>query len=190
MRKLFYLGSYKLIASSLKPQAKKLAASSLWLAAILVLTAASCTKEEETKHKNIVTATINGKPWKAGCEESSLFGCTSGDLQYYPNTGGFELAASNIERDSSMAIILREVFDVGDFHIASKSICAIIVKEEPCGRQGHYINEDDPQEIQILSIDKEKKIIEGRFHYIGRDTNCLSEPVHITNGYFKFKYRP
>lgn len=95
-----------------------------------------------------------------------------------------------MEGDTGIRIRLLEVFGEGIFKIPNKQLCGIIVKEEPCGRQGHYIDGDDPQEIEIISIDNEKKIIEGKFHFIGRDTNCLSEPVHITNGYFKLKYRP
>jgi hypothetical protein len=155
----------------------------------ILLCAASCTKEEP-KHRNVVTATINGKPWKAGCEESPPFGCHIGNFQYYPNTGVFELAASNIEGDSGVTIVLWDMHEPRIYRIRDKQQCGIIVKEEPCGRRRHYIDEADPQEIEIINIDNEKKIIEGRFHYIGRDTNCLSEPVHITKGYFKVKYRP
>jgi hypothetical protein len=156
----------------------------------LLLTAASCKKEEEPKHKNIVTATINGQPWKSECMESTLFGCTSGDLQYYPQSGFLYLGADNITRDTGIGITLENVFKIGGYRIPNKQMCAIIVKFEPCGRRRHYIDEADPQEIEIISIDNEKKIIEGKFHYIGHDTTCLSEPVHITNGYFKVKYRP
>ncbi len=157
----------------------------------ILLTSASCKKNnEEPKHKNIVTATINGNPWKAGCKESPPFGCNIGDFQYYPNTGGFELAASNIEKDSSIAIFLNSVHISGSYRILNKIACATFDKGDLCGWQRHYINESDPQEIEIINIDNENKIIEGRFNFIGRDTLCGSEPVHITNGYFKMKYRP
>ncbi len=153
--------------------------------------AASCNKEKtEPKHINVVTATINGKPWKAGCKESFLFGFTLADLQYYTNTGTLEFGASNIARDSSIGIRLWGLFNIGNYIIPPNIPCATFDKKDPCGWQEHYINENDPQEIEIISINKEKKIIEGRFSFIGRDTNCLSEPVHVTNGYFKVIYRP
>ena len=211
MNKFFNLGSHRSQASSFKTKLaacppmrvnnlklaaqrklaaqKRLVACSLWLAAILILTAASCTKEEP-RHRDIVTATINGNPWKAGCKESPPFGCSAADLQYYTDTGGFEFAASNAERDTGIRVSLFEVFVPGVYKMRNNEQCGIIVKEDPCGRQGHYIDENDPQEIEIVRIDNEKKIIEGRFHFIGKDTNCLSDPVHITNGYFKVKYRP
>lgn len=155
----------------------------------LLLIAASCTKEEP-EHQDVVTATINGKPWKAGCKESPPFGCKIGDFQYYTNNGFFELGASNAERDTSFGITLWDIFNPGVFTIRNNQQCGILIKEEPCGRQRHYIKSNDPQEIEIIVIDTVTKIIEGRFHFIGRDTNCLSEPVYVTNGYFKMKYRP
>lgn len=185
----FSLQLNKLEACNLKLVANKFTACILWLAAILILTAASCTKEEP-KHRDVVTATINGKPWKAGCKESPPFGCSVADLQYYVDTGGFSLRATNIEGDTGITIVLLNVDQIGSYKIPDKQQCGIIVKEEPCGRRRHYIDSNDPQEVEILKIDQETKIIEGRFHYIGRDTVCQSEPVHITNGYFKVKYRP
>ncbi len=155
-----------------------------------LLIAVSCKKEDDSRHSDIVTATINGKPWKAGCKESPPFGCHIADLQYYTNTGGLELGAGNIEGDTSVGMRLWEVYDTGNYRIPNKRMCAIIVKDEPCGRQRHHIDENDPQDVEIINIDKENKIIEAKFSFVGRDTNCLSEPVYVTNGYFKLKYRP
>jgi hypothetical protein len=166
-------------------------ANPLWITLLaLLFTAASCKKEEEPKHKNIVTATINGQPWKAECMESTLFGCTSGDLLYNLETGGIELVADNLESGTGIRIRLKDAYDKGLFEIPDKQLCVIMQKEEPCGRRRHYIDQNDPQEIEITNIDNEKKLIEGRFHFVGRDTTCFSEPVHVKNGYFKVKYRP
>src|SRR5690606_31954829 len=115
----------------------------IWIILLaLLFTAASCKKNnDEPKHKDIVTATINGKPWKAGCKESPPFGCSIADLQYYKDNGFIELSAGNAERDTSIAIRLWEVFEKGYYNIPHKIRCGIIVKDEPCGRQGHYIDE-------------------------------------------------
>ncbi len=157
----------------------------------IVTSSSSCNKEKkEAKHRDVVTATINGQSWKAECEESPPFGCIIADLQYYPETGAFELATSNISRDTGLQVVLREIFDQGIYRINDNLQCGIIVKDDFCGRQGHFIDEKDPQEIEIIRIDNENKIIEGRFHFIGHDTKCGSEPVYVTNGYFKVRYRP
>lgn len=163
----------------------------LYLLLPLALFFTFCNKDNsDGKHQNVFTALINGKFWKAGCKESPPFGCHIADLQYYTNNGGLEFGASNIEGDTSVGMRLWEVFDPGIYRIPNNSGCATLDKGETCGWQRHYIDEKDPQKIEIINIDRENKIIEAKFSFIGRDTNCLSEPVHVTNGYFKLKYRP
>ncbi len=165
--------------------------SILYLILPLALFFTFCNKENsDDKHQNVVTANINGKPWKAGCKESPPFGCGIGDLQYYTNTGNLELGASDTLGYANIRIRISELFTHGNYKMRDQTQCGIIDKGEPCEITRHYIDENDPQEIEIINIDKENKIIEGKFLFIGRDTNCLSEPVYITNGYFKMKYRP
>lgn len=162
----------------------------IFLLSVSICIAASCKKEDDSRHIDIATATINGIPWKAGCKESPPFGCKVGDLQYYTNNGGFSLSVGDRENNVVLRIPLWEVFNKGIYKIPGKQLCGIILKPDPCGKQGHYIEESDPQQIEIIAIDEFNKIIEGKFSFIGRDTNCLSEPVYVTNGYFKMKYRP
>lgn len=163
----------------------------IYLLTACLCIAGSCKKQEDdNRHRDIVTATINGKPWKARCKESPPFGCSIGNLQYYTDSGRIELIAGDGIDGGKIQIILNEVLNPGLFKMRQQTQCGIINKGEPCGVQRHYINENDPQEIEIINIDQESKIIEGRFHFIGRDTVCNSDPLHVTNGYFKMKYRP
>ena len=162
----------------------------LCLLFLLLLAAASCNKEKNNpRHRDVVTATINGKAWEARCKETPPFGCNIGYLQYYSASGGLSLIAGDGIEGGNIRIRLVEVFKPGIYKMRHQTQCSIRDKGEPCGIQGHYIDENDPQEIEIISIDNENRIVEGRFHFIGHDTNCLSEPLHITDGYFKMQHR-
>lgn len=153
---------------------------------VLLLTSASCTKEEP-KHRDVFRCEINGVAWEAGCDSQNMvWSCDYLDCQYYEDTGGFEITASNkIDNDGGFSlyrsstsggvIIGNNYLTIGTFGDRDNNI-------------QFNISENNPGMLNILNINKGAKYIEGEFQFKAYSTN--GDSVFISKGYFNVKYRP
>lgn len=154
----------------------------------LVTCSSSCNKEDEDiPHKDIFRCEIDGVSWEAGCESNNIaWGCIAIDCQYYEDTGGFEITASN------------KISNDGGFSLYKSPISGGIKKggnDLKIGTFGDRINNIQyqidtvyPGYLFVEDIDEIKKNIEGNFSF--KAFSISGDSVVITNGYFKVKYRP
>ncbi len=159
----------------------------------------SCTKEEpkpdppKPNEADTMHALINGEEWSAYCESSwPGFGCIKVKCQYYNDTGGFQIGAGG---PPGYVIAFSKTGGQGGVHLGTNVlpyrsevlICnaSICTGESSCRRfdlDSTYLNI-----LEILDINIELRIIEGKFEYRAVNQEC-SDTILVTDGYFRTNY--
>ena len=153
----------------------------------LVTSSYSCNKEKKNPpRKDIFRCEIDGVPWEAGCESNNIaWGCIAIDCQYYEDSGGFELGASNTSQDNGIS--LRKSSSSGGLVLGSNNLSRATYGLNQAGIS-YNMNPESLGNIELISIDTIKKLIECNFSFKAYSTG--GDSVVISNGYFKVKYRP
>ena len=161
----------------------------------------SCTKEEpepippKPNEADTMRALINGEEWSAYCESSwPGLGCTKVDCHYYDDSKGFEIAAggppgysvifSKSGGSEGVKLGINELPFRRGVIICNTTGC---LGNSSCRRfdmDSTYFNV-----LEILEINKESKIIEGKFELQAINSEC-SDTILVTDGYFRTNYRP
>lgn len=156
---------------------------SLWIILLaLLLTSASCTKEEP-KHRDVFRCEINGVPWEAGCDSQNLvWSCDYLDCQYYDDIGGIEVKANNVNSDDGISFYKSSDLKIGE-NFLDEAIYGITIDG-----LGKTYKSKNKGKVHIEEINISLKIIVASFEFVAYYNE--TDSVVVTSGSFKVKYRP
>ncbi len=163
-------------------------------ATLLLSLIASCNKDDDQPnyHDDIVRCKVNGVEWEAfDYTEGDIGGWGPGaiDLQYYKDTGFFELGAGRKLEDQS--INQSFTFFVPDSKIGSNAISfrtdAFHDALKNSGCKFYDLDSLADNRLILNNIDTVNYIITGQFEF--SVTNECGHTLQITDGYFNSQYR-
>lgn len=139
----------------------------------------------EPESTDVFRCKVNGVDWEPAGNSVSIAG---GNLDAYYFNYLFTLSASKKENDINQYMSMSvSVFDgvLGEHFIGTNNIFTDY--KSNCER--YYRDTTSINIINITEIDSTANTIEGIFQFKGLSQICPNNPIEVTDGYFKIKYR-
>ncbi len=163
-----------------------------------IITILGCSKEEpeptppKPNEADTMRALINGEEWSAYCGSSIPgLGCTKVNCQYYDDTKGISIGAGGKTHGISFS---KNSGGGGELGTNILPYRRVVVRCAPKYCKGstclqYELDTTYLNVLEILEINIEYKIIEGKFEFRAVNQEC-ADTILVTDGYFRANYRP